>query len=122
MASTKEHLNSCQKYIQNNPKKRLLWTARMRAKRDNIEFSLLEDHIIIPEFCPYLGIKLTNIQGKGRKIYTNISIDRIDSSKGYTPDNIQIISNLANRMKADATEEQLITFAEGVLKLHAKTK
>jgi hypothetical protein len=35
------------------------------------------------------------------------SIDRIDSTKGYTPDNIQIISWKANRIKGYATLQEL---------------
>jgi hypothetical protein len=38
---------------------------------------------------------------------TSPSIDRIDSTKGYTPDNIQIISWKANRVKGYATLQEL---------------
>jgi hypothetical protein len=62
-------------------------------------------------------VELTNIIGQGRQQY-NPSVDRIDSTKGYTPDNIWVISDLANRMKQEATREQLIMFAEGILKLY----
>jgi hypothetical protein len=52
-----------------------------------------------------------------------MSIDRIDPSKGYTPDNVWLISQRANRIKNDATPEELKLIAEAVaerMKSHAK--
>jgi len=42
----------------------------------------------------------------------NISVDRIDSSKHYTPDNIQIIHKKLNQCKMDLTMEQLYLFCK----------
>lgn len=99
-----------------NPKKKMLNAARRTAKVKGLEFNITEDDLVIPENCPYFGYKLTNIQGQGR-IKTNMSIDRIDSTKGYIKGNIQIISHLANVMKQDCSQDELIAFAKGVLSL-----
>lgn len=109
--------NIITKYAEVHQAKIILGVCKQRAKRFNIEFSLTENDIHIPERCPYLDVPLTNIRGQGR-VHTNASIDRIDSAKGYYPDNIQIISDLANKMKQDASKEQLVAFAKGVLRMH----
>jgi len=40
------------------------------------------------------------------------SIDRIDSDMGYEPENIQVMTVKANRMKSNATESELIQFSK----------
>jgi hypothetical protein len=39
------------------------------------------------------------------------SLDRVDNSKGYTKDNVWVISQLANKMKNNASLDQLRCFA-----------
>ena len=58
--------------------------------------------------CPIM--RSTFRRGEPRK--NSPSLDRIDSTKGYTPDNIQIISDLANKMKQNATPEELERFCK----------
>jgi len=78
---------------------------------------LLND-LPLPDYCPALGIQLNynGIAGatpvwKGRTD-ASPSIDRIDSIKGYEPDNIQILSWRANRIKNDSTPEELKMIAD----------
>jgi hypothetical protein len=86
--------------------------TRSRALLKGYEFNLQKEDIIIPEYCPILGIK---IEIGNKKNYSNSpSIDRIDNSKGYTKDNIQIISMKANTMKNSATNEELHRFAQWI--------
>ena len=106
------------RYKENNPIKYMLRNAEARALKKDIKFSLKPEDIFIPETCPYLGVTLTNLYGSGRH-QTNVSLDRINSSGGYTKDNVQVISSLANIMKNSATEKQLIAFAKGILRVHA---
>jgi hypothetical protein len=94
-----------------DPIRYLLKYAKLRAKQKGIEFSLTKEDIVIPKLCPYLQVPLT-IAGDRKH---SPSIDRIDPSLGYSKDNIEIISTLANSMKWNSTREELIQFAKSVL-------
>ena len=105
------------KYRHDNWESFMVRASRTRARKISKEHTITVDDIIIPTKCPYLNVELTRIAGQGNTP-TNASLDRIDNTKGYTPDNIQVISILANTMKNKATKEQLITFAKNILKIH----
>lgn len=102
------------KWSEKNYERSLWLVAKSRAKKKNIIFDIEVEDIVIPEVCPYFDVPLTRLRRHGR-VHTNASLDRIDPTKGYVKGNIEIISNLANRMKNDATSEELISFAKGVL-------
>lgn len=87
-------------------KERLLAGAKDRAKIRGIEFDLLVDDISWPSVCPVLGISLTYNGQDGHKD-SRASLDRRNPSLGYTKDNVRIISMRANRIKSDATAEEL---------------
>lgn len=61
---------------------------------------------MIPELCPVFGVKLVH----GDLDWTP-SIDRVDATCGYVKGNIAIISNKANRLKNNATADELRTVA-----------
>lgn len=104
-------------YHIDHPEKRILSSCKSTAKIRGLEFDLDISDIVIPQYCPILKVELTNLRGKGRTAY-NPSIDRLDSSRGYVKGNVWIISDIANRMKTDATKEQLVAFAKGVLDIY----
>ena len=86
--------------------------AKQRAKLSGLEFNLKPEDIVIPRFCPVVGVELVSHCGASGGRGHSPSLDRIDNTKGYTKDNIQVISHLANMMKGSATPEQLIKFSE----------
>lgn len=88
-----------------NPVAYMLTSIRQRAKKKGLDFDLVHEDIIIPDTCPVLGIKLHVSDGKSSP--NSPSIDRFDSTGGYTKDNVRIISHRANTIKSDATIEEI---------------
>lgn len=83
-----------------------MWQAtKLRAKKKGLEFSITIEDILMPDLCPLLGLKLS-FSDFGLR-YNSPSLDRKDSSKGYTKDNIWVISSRANILKNDAKLEEL---------------
>lgn len=110
-AANRERINEHQKqYREANPEQYLWTQAKSRAKRRGLVFNLELSDIVVPEFCPVLGLKLE--QCEGRQQDNSPSLDRIDSSKGYIKGNIKVISLRANRIKNDATPEELRKVAD----------
>lgn len=87
----------------------MLIEARRRAVKRGLEFDLEISDIIIPEICPVLGIPLFRGYAEGKRTPgpNSPSLDRFDSTKGYTKGNVKVISWQANRIKSDATAREL---------------
>ena len=86
-----------------NPESFMLSTAKYRAKKRNLEFNLTLiklKELLKPMICSVTSIKLSWKEVEYRNPYRP-SIDRIDSSKGYTEDNIQIVAWIYNNLKQD---------------------
>ena len=84
-----------------------LWSlARDRCKRNGREFTITVEDVekVNTDMCPLLEIPIkrypqtANAGSSRRQMPDAKSLDRIDPSKGYTPDNIRIISWMANAM------------------------
>lgn len=80
--------------------------ARRSSRTRGIHFDITPEDIEAPSVCPVLGIELT-YGGTGIVRDTSASIDRVDNSLGYIKGNIRIISNRANRLKSNATADEL---------------
>lgn len=86
------------------PIKRLIYSARCRAKARGLTFRITEADISIPSHCPVLGIPLSF--GEGARHEGSPTLDRIRSSQGYEPGNVIVVSFRANRIKNDGTPEE----------------
>lgn len=98
------------------------YLRRSRSRRKNKDKILITTEDLKIQWnkqngiCPYTGVKLEHPKyTKNNFIYT-ASLDRIDSSKGYIPGNIQFISITANYAKSDMSHELMIEFCKLVTK------
>lgn len=93
------------------------------AYRRGLEFNLSKEYIkaILEEQnykCFYTGEKLIN----GKDLFTQPSIDRIDSNKGYVEGNIVICTVIANTMKQELTINNLYAILHKFIDNEQKVK
>ena len=85
-----------------NPAWIMYHNAKRRARECSIPFNISFKDIHIPTYCPVLGMELASITRE-----TTPSLDRVVPELGYVVGNIQVISMRANRLKQDATLEEM---------------
>ena len=109
---------SSKEWNANNKDSLILKRLKERSVQKGLDFNLTVEDIKVPEKCPVFGFDLQ----RNHKIpmFNSPSVDRIDPEKGYTKENIQVISQLANAMKQNATPEQLLQFAAWVFETYVK--
>lgn len=92
--------------------KQMFNSAKCRAKRDGIEFTIYLDQILILVslgYCPKTGFRFDlTPPRRGQTNPFTPSIDRIDAKKGYEPNNIQVVCNMFNMGKSDHNEIDFI--------------
>jgi hypothetical protein len=101
--------------------KSYICTLRLRAKRLDYEFNLngkflWELFLKQNRKCALSGIEIGFPQAWGVKSKTDItaSLDRIDSNKGYTKDNVQWVHKHINTMKMHMTDMEFISICKKV--------
>jgi hypothetical protein len=104
------------------PEKAILKAAKSRAKIRGLDFNIELSDIAIPELCPILKTPIIIHSGTGKQggHMDSPSLDKIDNNKGYVKGNVQVISHKANSMKFNATPDELVLFAEWILKTYKK--
>jgi hypothetical protein len=106
------------KYIRGEDFGRIRKNATKRGLEFNIAIQDIEAQIEKQNFkCAITNRPLTfnsrKIQGK--TIYGNCSVDRKDSNKGYTVENIQIVDKQVNIAKHSLTQEEFIQLCKEVV-------
>jgi hypothetical protein len=95
-----------------NPNRALWIAARRRAAKEGIPFDLEPDDVVIPSHCPVSGVPLDRSTRDASP-----SLDKIIPELGYVKGNIAIVSWRVNRLKSDATIEELKAIAKFYLGL-----
>ena len=98
-----QHYDRQRKWEQ--PEHYLFYSAKHRAKVRGLAFTLCVEDIHIPTVCPVLGIPLFKSDNKFSP--NSPTLDRIDNTKGYTKENVIVVSFRANNLKSDATPVEL---------------
>lgn len=94
-------------------KKQMLSASRTRAKKQGVPFAITIDDIVIPDVCPVLGIKLE--WNEGRAMPNSPSLDKIIPHIGYVKGNIAVISCRANKIKNNASKEEIIALHQWII-------
>ena len=102
-------------------KRWLLMRIRSKCKKEGIAFDLTIDDLDIPDVCPVLGRPLKfgvsrnqsyEKRGMAPPTDDSPSVDRIDSDGGYVKGNIVVVSWRVNRIKGNATSDELRAIAD----------
>jgi len=87
--------------------KNLCTKARLRTKEFNlIDADLLDLWDKQDGRCAYTKLPLLATANQ----FNTVSLDRVDSSKGYVVGNIQLVCSAINKMKQEYTEEMFLLF------------
>lgn len=105
-----------------------VWNSlKINAKKNGFPFEITKEYLrsIIqdaPKVCPALGIPMIMSEyGKHKgKNANSPSIDKIIPELGYVEGNLIVITDMANRIKTNATPEQIIKVGEFYKKLLKK--
>ncbi len=95
-------------WVQKNVKKAMLLHVKHNA--NGMPCTITTDDFDIPTVCPVLGIPLSEkcvSRKKAIKLDSTPTLDRRDNTLGYVKGNVFVISHRANRIKSDASAEEL---------------
>ena len=86
--------------------KNILYAARKRAKISGRDFTISTTIYEPQTHCKLLPDRAFKFDSTRTHKENSMSIDRLDPTKGYTPENTWLICNRANTIKSNATFEE----------------
>ena len=101
--------------------------SRKRARNQELDFDFtLEDLVKIwikqAGLCALTGVELDNKAGSpSQKNPFRASVDRVDSDKGYTRDNIRLLCHWANNAKSTYDDRMFVAFCADTYNHSAQT-
>ena len=93
--------------------------AKFRAKKDNLEFNLTLDHIknlLSFGVCDLTKIPFSYELHEFRQNPRAPSLDKIDSSKGYTIENVRVVLWLVNAALQECSDKEALPILEALVK------
>jgi len=116
LCNSKKQVERSYKYLNNNPKAYISHLL-CRKGREGISLEyIMELYHLQDGKCNLSNIELTFIKKTNSpKVHTNLSIDRIDSSKGYEIGNIQLVCAIVNIIKSTLSNEELLWWCSQVV-------
>ena len=104
-----------------------IWSGRKKEAHRPVGFRDFQDFLsyclsLVPDgnVCPVLGIQMEHVKEKSGFVGHAFSIDRINSALPYMRGNMQVISMRANRIKNNATIDELILLGEWAMRYSLK--
>ncbi len=102
-----------------------LSSIRCRARKLNIEYNVSKEFLWNlferqNRKCNISGVEITLCDSiknkKTNKMLQTASLDRIDSTRGYTKDNVQWLHKVVNKMKLNMTDNEFIEWCKLITK------
>ena len=130
---TKKMLHALAEWKIGNPEP--FWNLRLpfikgRAKQQKLSFNLTTENMTELSYrqrflCYYTNFLLISFAGKGAKSKSieermhTLSIDKMDPLKGYTIDNVVLVSDFINTMKLNLTNHEFLTLINTIVRQFA---
>lgn len=97
---------------------KLFHSSKSNSVKKELQFNITTDYLEILYIgcqgrCPFTGIELDPLSGTiAERNPRGISIDRIDSSKGYVKGNVRLVSTWYNNAKAAGSDDFLLEMSK----------